>query len=384
MFGKSNRSKHQTDNLLNRNNSKGARGSFWFLAAALLAALGAWGCRDNPAEKSGKDAPPLYVVTIPPLGMILSELVGSDAEVHVLLPPKSSPHTYEPRPSDARLAERAAAFFYVAPALDGWAAKLASKNKIEVFALLPRSFQYSFNEPGHTPSPYESHPPVERYEEEPDDELIHTDSHGLSANEKGITSGTHPCDHPDHAHHHDHVHDASCDHDHSGGPDPHFWTDPLTVRALLPELSRVLIQMNPEREEMIARNAARFAERLSALNLDVYQQLIPLRGRPVFLFHPSFLYFLRRYELRYAGVIAHVPGKETSPRELQALVQRILSEEAKAIFSEPQLSPRPALALAEAAGVRMAILDPIGGEDATRTYEQLIRYNATVLREALE
>lgn len=328
---------------------------FGFLMMALGAMMGFSGCGQNTAEESQKEAPPLYVATIPPLGMILTELAGADAEVHVLLPPKSSPHTYEPRPSDARLAERAAAFFYVAPSLDGWAAKLASPNKIEVLALLPAASRQVFMESA-TP-------------QEQNDTHVHSEACEHSTHDESDSG---------------HKHDESCDHDHSVGPDPHFWTDPLAVRALLPELSRVLIQMNPEREEMIARNAARFAERLSALNLDVYQQLIPVKGQPVFLFHPSFLYFLRRYELRYAGVIARVPGKETSPRELQALVQRILSEEAKAIFSEPQLSPRPALALAEAARVRMAILDPIGGEDATRTYEQLIRYNATVLREALE
>jgi zinc transport system substrate-binding protein len=65
-----------------------------------------------------------YAASIEPAGMILRELVRGRADVRVLLPPGASPHTYEPKPSDARAAEQAAATFYFADTVDAWAAKL--------------------------------------------------------------------------------------------------------------------------------------------------------------------------------------------------------------------------------------------------------------------
>ncbi len=81
---------------------------------------------------AGNSAPPMYAASIEPVGMILRELVGDRGEVHVLLPPGASPHTYEPKPSDARNAVDARAMFYVALEVDGWAAKLAGEQAIAI------------------------------------------------------------------------------------------------------------------------------------------------------------------------------------------------------------------------------------------------------------
>lgn len=81
---------------------------------------------------TGKSAPPMYAASIEPVGMILRELVGDRGDVYVLLPPGASPHTYEPKPSDARYAVDALAMFYVALEVDGWAAKLAGDRAISI------------------------------------------------------------------------------------------------------------------------------------------------------------------------------------------------------------------------------------------------------------
>jgi ABC-type Zn uptake system ZnuABC Zn-binding protein ZnuA len=64
--------------------------------------------------------------------MILRELVGDRGEVGVLLPPGASPHHYEPKPSDARLAELALATFYFDFEVDGWASKLAGDRAVAI------------------------------------------------------------------------------------------------------------------------------------------------------------------------------------------------------------------------------------------------------------
>jgi zinc transport system substrate-binding protein len=74
----------------------------------------------------------VYAASIEPAGMILRALVHGRADVHVLLPQGASPHSYEPKPSDARAAEQAAATFYFADSVDAWAAKLGGTRAVAI------------------------------------------------------------------------------------------------------------------------------------------------------------------------------------------------------------------------------------------------------------
>ena len=112
--------------------------------------------------------------------------------------------------------------------------------------------------------------------------------------------------------------------------------------------------------------------------------LLPVIGKPVFLFHPSFRYMLKRYKLIYLGAIETSPGKEPSPKYVLQIVEKINSSGAKALFTEPQLPNAPAKTIAEAAGVSLYELDPIGGVKGKMSYSDLILYNADLLAKALK
>ena len=168
------------------------------------------------------------------------------------------------------------------------------------------------------------------------------------------------------------------------GTDPHFWTDPVTVKASLPGLTGVLCTLEEADCAVVRSNAERFSAELERLDREVHELLEPVRGAPVVLFHPSFRYFLRRYGLDLAGVIEPSPGKEPTPRSLTSLVKTVRATGAKVVFTEPQLPAGPAAALAEAAAIRVAVLDPLGGTPGRSGYAEIVRYNARILREALE
>jgi ABC-type Zn uptake system ZnuABC Zn-binding protein ZnuA len=55
----------------------------------------------------------------------------------------------------------------------------------------------------------------------------------------------------------------------------------------------------------------------------------------------------------------------------------------RALFSEPQLDPRPARLLAAEAGLPLYVLDPVGGGPGAQSLEALLLKNAAVLDEAL-
>lgn len=289
---------------------------------------------------NGNSARPMFVTTNHPISEIIRELVGPTIEVHTLVPPYSSPHTYEPKPSDLFKVQTSEALFYVSPELDIWAEKLNAKNKIKIIDLIPKDMLLDFE-------PHE-----------------------------------HDCSHEGH----DHSHHKKRDKEQGEIVvyDPHFWTDPLTVKAILPALADTLAAIDPANAAKYRNNAQRFAGRLDVLHKQVSSELRPVMGKPVFLFHPSFRYLLKRYKLLYAGAIEEFPGKEPSPKYIAELTKRIEGMNAKAIFSEPQLPIAPAKTISETLGISLYTLDPLGGTNGRVKYSDIILYNARILNKALK
>lgn len=270
-----------------------------------------------------ESAGPVFVTTINPIAQIIGEVAGTRAEVVCLMPPAASPHTFSPDPSDVRKAGAAHALFYVSENADGWAAKLPSEKKYKLLDMLPEKHRMRFSEtiPGF-----------------PDSTAI----------------------------------------------DPHFWTDPLTVKALVPIIADTLAKLDPENASSYRTNADLFIKRLNLLDRQVESILRDIKGKHVFLFHPSFLYLMNRYGLKYGGAIEPFPGKEPTPRTIVRLSKKIKSLGVKAIFSEPQLPDSPADVVADEAGVFVYELDPIGAKKQLRSYSEIILYNARTLKIALQ
>lgn len=301
----------------------------WLIAIAVGLGFVVSGC-SKPVHAPTREGG--FVCTIPPLTAIVQEVAGDRAPVYNLLPPGSSPHTYEPRPTDAAAAEQALALFYVARSLDGWAARLNTPKRLAVMPKLPRAFRIAY-------IPHE-----------------HEDD--------------------DHGHDHDEVSEEEAD--------PHFWSDPLAVQALLPQLTTSLVALDPGGREVYEKNAADFAARLDALHEEVAARMAPFAGESVILFHPSWCYFLDRYDMKVAALVEPAPGKERTPRYLRQVAEIAAAKQVKAIFSEPQLARGPAEVVAETTKLPLYELDPLGGVEGRMSYEELIRYNTAVLEKALQ
>jgi len=91
------------------------------LALALVAAVAA---RPLAAEA------PRVAATIFPLYDVVRDVGGPLVEPVLVLPPGASPHTFEPRPSNARALAHAAVLFTVGHGLDDWAARLAEASGV--------------------------------------------------------------------------------------------------------------------------------------------------------------------------------------------------------------------------------------------------------------
>ena len=73
---------------------------------------------------------PRVAATIFPLYDIVRDVGGPLVEPVLILPPGASPHTFEPRPSNARALAHAAVLFRVGHGLDEWAVRLAEASGV--------------------------------------------------------------------------------------------------------------------------------------------------------------------------------------------------------------------------------------------------------------
>lgn len=304
------------------------------IAASVFAALGL-AFATLLALPTGAVAPSgiTYVATIQPVAAILKELVGGRASVVRLLPPNASPHTYEYTPADAVKAHDALALVYAGENLDQvWADNLGARNKIKLLDLLPSA-----------------------------NRLPNTDIH----------EGT-PVSVPK---------DSPLPND---ATDPHFWTGPLTLKAMVPRLVEELCNLDPEGQAVYRANGERFMAELDALDARAKEILAPVKGKAVFLFHPSFQYLLKEYGLVMEQTVEPSPGKNPSGNDIIQIIKDIHRTHARAIFTEPQLPKMYAEAIARDAGVEIYELDPEGIGGGRGTYSDFFLYNVTVLRKALE
>jgi ABC-type Zn uptake system ZnuABC Zn-binding protein ZnuA len=286
-----------------------------------------------------------YAVSVYPLKLILDELTIGRAQVNCFMRPGESPHTFEPIPSDMASVSNATAFFWVSDNLDGWAVDVDTKNKVKVVDLLPGSECVYFDH-------------KERHQ--------HADVNVNESNEQTIAEHDGQTSEPDEV------------------VDPHFWTSPRAVLKLVEPLTDKLIEFDPAGAEIYRKNSAAFTSELSVLDADVSTKLVSYKGENLILFHPSFLYYMRDYNLELVGVVEPFPGKEPTPKQIADLKKQASKYNVKALYTEPQLPRQSVKVLVAETGLPLFELDPLGGSDGRTDYKSLIEYNTGIFLKAFK
>lgn len=170
-----------------------------------------------------------------------------------------------------------------------------------------------------------------------------------------------------------------------GGPiDPHIWLDPVRAIKQVENIRDGLIQKDPQNQAAYQENARRFIARLEQLDQDIKRKVASFQSRDYVAFHAAFSYFGLRYGLNQAAVLEETPGKEPSPRDLAQLASLVQTKGIKALFVEPQFSPRLAQALAADLHLELLTLDPLEtGEFRPDYYEEVMQRNVDNLARAL-
>ncbi len=292
---------------------------------------------DEPARRAG--GPMGIVVTIPPLEELARRLAPAGSSVRSLMTPGRSEHGYEFTPGDLAALAGADVVVYVGLGLEPQVEQFVTQNR----SRSRRDVCFA------------------------------------------IAAGVAPQAGADFkAAEHDEDHDDDGDHHH--GVDPHLWLDPVQVRKLVPVLSGAIGASLRARGQDTAASAAALADAEETLLRDVdgidaeYHRLLdPHKGGVIVTHHSAWGRLAGRYGLKVAAVIRPVESSEPTPGQIAAAVEAIRKQGAKTIFIEPQFDAQAARRIAEAAGVKVSTLDPLGTGD----WFALMRANLKALAEGL-
>jgi zinc transport system substrate-binding protein len=305
------------------------------MIAVCLPLLTGPGCMRRDDVPRREPGPFRAVVTIPPLKGLVQPLVPEGSEIYIVIPPGRSEHGYEFTPSDVAALAKADLVLYVGLGLEPRIERWLSLNVTPLRQVVSFAQAVGLEEPG---SPH---------------------------------------------HHPQHTHDEFCDH---GDDDPHLWLDPVLCIELIPSLLTAIEHSLEQQgrlsdaERLRVQSAAEdLAAKIEALHREAAEQLAPLAGKAIVTHHAAWGRLADRYGLEVAAVIRPIETAEPTPGAIAAAVDAIRKQEVRAIFVEPQFSPGAAERIAQAAGVRIATLDPLGDGD----WFAMMRSNIDSLANAL-
>ncbi len=170
----------------------------------------------------------------------------------------------------------------------------------------------------------------------------------------------------------DHSHDSSAGDQESELSDPHVWMSPVLVKKQASIILNTLVGLAPEKSDYFRQNYNNFIRELDQLNTDIEKILKPLKGRIMFVYHPSFGYFTDQYGLRQEAIESG--GKEPSPRILESIIEEIIENGVDAIFVQPEFRNSSIEVISEATGASVIPVDPL-----SYNYFENLKYIAETL-----
>lgn len=239
------------------------------------------------------------VVSIKPLYLLVKELAAPSDTVELLLPSNSSPHHYQLNVSDRKRLSVADMVVWVGPELETFLSKPLRQNKENTFTIGELA-DINWPEAAH----------------------LH-DSHG-------------------------HKHDR----------DPHMWLDPYNLGVVVKALSDRLSRQAPVQSEGYAKRRDKILIDLAALDNELQVAFKKVADFPFIVMHPAYQHLVERYALNQQEFIVLTPERGIGAKHLYNLK----NSEAKCVFGEVGESDKLVSKVADYAGAKVAMLDPLGFE----------------------
>lgn len=277
---------------------------------ALLVGTTFWiGCTpssENPADSPSPTTQAEAIeitVSILPQKYFVERIGGETVDVNVMVEPGASPATYEPKPQQMKALSDAAAYMAIGvPFEQAWMPRITSANKNMEIVDLTQG--------------------IERQ--------------------------------PIAAHHHNHTHDNTGE---KANLDPHIWLSPELVKKQAETIYTALVELNPEQEAYYQENRDQFISDINQLDQTIEQTLANLENRTFMVFHPSWGYFAKEYNLEMIPV--EVGGTKPSASEMSEFIKKAKAEQISVIFVQPQFGVSSVKPIAKSVNAEVLEIDPL-------------------------
>ena len=238
------------------------------------------------------------LVSILPYKFFVDWIAGEHVNTMVLIPPGTTPHVYDPTPRQMAEISKTDIYFYNGNLSfeQAWLGKMKDTHK------------------------------------------------GLSMVNlsKGIEMiGGHNCDDPDHDH----------------GNDPHTWLSPINGKIIADNIYHALKEKYPKHKEIFEKNYDTLMQDINRLDQQIREKLSETDNRKFMIFHPSLSYFARDYNLEQIPI--ELEGKEPSPSQLRASIDRAIEEQLKTILIQKEFDSDNATIIAAEINGTVVQIDPL-------------------------
>jgi len=271
---------------------------------------------------------PQITVSILPQKYFVEKITKDKFEINVMVQPGASPHTYEPKTSQMKALSASKVYFATGVAFeDVWLDKFKKNAKDTLFVDLSDGIEKL------AMGKHEHH-----------EEDAHEEAHD---NHKG------------HDDHDEHGHEAHDNHDahNENGLDPHIWLDPILVKTQAKNIYDTMVKVDVENADFYKTNYEQFIKELDELDANLKTILAPFKDKAFMVFHPSWGYFAKRYDLEQIPI--ELQGKEPKPNELVELIKDAKEHDIKIVFVSPQFSQKSAKIISQNINAKVATIDPM-------------------------
>ena len=144
------------------------------------------------------------------------------------------------------------------------------------------------------------------------------------------------------------------------GDDPHIWTSVFSAPAILKNVRKAFVAVNPQNADMYNKNYIHALEKIKELDAHIKDKYQDSGGKSFIVYHPVWGRFAMEYGINQIA-IEH-EGKEPKINALARLIETAREKEIKTIFAAPSDPKRNYLILADQIGADVVMLDPLASD----------------------
>ncbi len=258
----------------------------------------------NPGNKAYDKL--VVSVSILPQKYFIEQIAGDMVEVNVMIPPGSSPATYEP--SVSQLSKIIHSLTYMRIGYVGfeqsWMEKIRAVNPDMKIVDLSTG--------------------IDLIEEE-------------EQKEKGE---------------HEHLHGEA-----HGGIDPHIWLSSNNSKIIAKNTFEELILLLPDEKDQLSEKYSELLSKIDSIQRSIINLLSTQEDRSFIIYHPALSYFARDYNLKQFSL--EIGGKTPSPAHMKWMIDLGREKKISTIFLQEQFDQKNAEVLAKAIGAKVVLINPL-------------------------